>query len=277
MSKQLRLAEIQQIEYSILLKFGVFCKKYDMRFLLNWGTLLGAVRHKGFIPWDDDIDVVMYVDDYKKLCSMKDVFDRDMAKYGLAMKLPSDTKEGMYSWGCRIYDTRTAYIDEKGLFSPGVCIDVSFYQEAPNNVLFCNLYSFKQKILLNLHYIRVSIDKIPKKWWKRCVKSVLRPIFLVVREDFFYNQIVLQHVRYSKKSQYVWDPLALLEGIKCDRLLWKREWFEDIEMLDFEGERFEVPGGYHDILTTYYGDYMKLPPVSQRKQNHLHGGVVFKE
>lgn len=277
MSKQLCLAEIQQIEYSILLKFGVFCKKYDMRFLLNWGTLLGAVRHKGFIPWDDDIDVVMYVDDYKKLCSMKDVFDRDMAKYSLAMKLPSDTKEGMYSWGCRIYDTRTAYIDEKGLFSPGVCIDVSYYQEAPDGMLFCKWYALKQNILLNLHCIRANIDKVPLKWWKKCVKRLLKPLFLMVQEDFFYNQILLSNYRWSKNSNYVWEPLAVLEGIKCDRLLWKREWFQDITVLEFEGRKFEVPGGYHEILRTYYGDYMKLPPVSQRKQHHLHGGVVFRE
>lgn len=278
MKKLLNLREIQHIEDNILINFHKFCKKHNLSFFLNWGTLLGAVRHKGFIPWDDDIDLVMSLSDYKTLCELKDVFDEEMKDVHLKMQTPFDTSKGMFSWGCRVYDTRTSYVDTTGLFCAGICIDISFYKITPANKIICYLYGEKKRLFFRLHCIKNSMKNNPQKFYKRAIKKMIRPIFEYVPDDYFYNKIIEQDLHENNAdSLYIWEPLVILENPSYDRIMWKREWFDEKVKLEFNGKYYSVPKNYHEILSAYYGDYMMLPPHSERIQQHDHGGVYIKD
>ena len=278
MKKLLTLQEKQYIENNILIAFQEFCDRHNLKFMLNWGTLLGAVRHKGFIPWDDDIDVVMTLSDYKTLCGLKGLFDDEMKKYHLKMQTPFDTTMGMYSWGCRIYDTRTSYVDTTGLFSAGICRDISFYKIAPTNKIACYLYGTKKRILFKLHCMKNNMENIPKKFYKRVIKKVIRPMFSCISEDYFYNKIIEQDMcENDTDSKYIWEPLAILANFPYEKIVWKREWFDENTKLEFNGRYYDVPLKYHEILSTHYGDYMVLPPHSERIQQHDHGGAYIKD
>ena len=78
-------------------------------------------------------------------------------------------------------------------------------------------------------------------------------------------------------SLYIWEPLVILENPSYDRIMWKCEWFDEKVKLEFNGKYYSVPKNYHEILSAYYGDYMMLPPHSERIQQHDHGGVYIKD
>ena len=271
------LKEKQYIENNILVALHEFCKKHSLNFMLDWGTLLGAVRHRGFIPWDDDIDVIMSLSDYIKLCELKDVFNHEMKKNYLKMQTPFDTSKGMYSWGCRIYDTRTSYVNTTGLFSPGICVDVTFFENTPENKFECYLYRRKKRFLYKLHGIRHNINGIPKSRFKRVVKKIIRPLVKCIKENYFYNKIVAQDMHMiSRESSYFWQPLGIL-NFPNEKITYKREWIMETVKLEFNGKQYDAPKGWHEILTQYYGDYMILPPYEERTEKHAHGGAYMKE
>lgn len=256
------IKEIQGRLLEILVYFRDFCDEHGLGFVLAGGTCLGAVRHGGFIPWDDDIDVFMLREDYEKL---KDLWEHhaDTSRYSY---LRSDQHLNIRHSATEIKDNNTTFINSHSRdldMHHGLMIDVipldgvarglSKYYQIYRGLLFCG-YNFQRlpqhkggltyfitKIGLSL----VRSDKRRYRIWKKA-------------EDELSKYSVENH-----------DLVASFgEGLRIMRQTFPKEWFINPSYLDFEGYSMPVPSDTHSYLEISYGSYMELPPEDQRQARH---------
>ena len=258
MDKITSLEELKKIELELLLAFDEFCKKNNLKYYLCGGTLLGAVRHKGFIPWDDDIDVFMPRPDYNKLLNMqidnvvKDNFKllkwiNDTTSYPFMKLVNSCTK------------VREYYIAEK--YTTNVWIDIFPVDGNPRSCLACTyLYKgcfFLRKLLsINTADLNHSTTSL-----KRILKKIFSPLSNAIGVHTLCNVID----RFA--SQYDFEKSVFVGGVLWgygpqERLL-KKDFLKSTTVV-FEGHEFPAPSNYDTYLRNLYGDYMKLPPVEKR-------------
>lgn len=254
--------ELKAIELDILVSFDSICKKYNLTYYLAYGTLLGAVRHKGFIPWDDDIDVFMPRPDYDKLISIVGNMLID-GKYELQTPV---TKDYIYPFA-KLSDIRTRVIEKWMLTNIlGVYIDIFPLDGVPAEM---STFNDTTKRLLNYHYLLCLTSrhmKMRKSIWMTIVSCLLYYPLRVLGYKRWINKIVgLASAIGFDKSEYVGN-LSIDTYIKKERYL--REDFGKPELIEFEGKYFYAPHDSDAILSTTYGDYMKLPPVEQRVKKH---------
>ena len=260
----LELRKLQLIQSEILRDFKNICKKYNLTYFLVFGTLLGSVRHKGFIPWDDDIDVAMPTKDYLKFIEVSQSEFRN--KYFL--QTYNTDVEFHYSFA-KIRKNNTTMLEptfKNCHIHHGIWIDIfpvisinnhyeykfkKFIINLCNYLTMDNFYASNKseydKILgsVGKHYLKV-LYKTPKNW-RLLVKNILINLFI------FHAP--------NKTKKYCATLQAHLDK-PCNS-----EWYNNYELLEFEGELFSVPSEYSNILKDIYGDYMKLPPIDQRKHH----------
>jgi lipopolysaccharide cholinephosphotransferase len=251
------LRELQLIELDILIFFDDYCRKNGLRYYLCGGTLLGAVRHKGFIPWDDDVDVAMPRPDYDKMIEDSKKWKR------YRLLCPENDINSPKIFG-KLLDTRTHSEAEhfEGI-DYGVFLDIfpidgcgDDYEEAAKQakkiLYLCGRFedtSFRYELTGN------SV--------KRAGKSVLR--------RFANRKKVYEKLR-AEATKVPFDG-AKYRGCVCgglrglDEMLVK-DGFDKIVDAEFEGHRFMIPEHYEIYLTMMYKDFMKLPPESEQVATH---------
>lgn len=248
--------ELQSCTNNILLYFADFCEKNDIKYFLVGGTLLGAVRHGGFIPWDDDIDVAMPRKDFEKLISMRDKFD---GRYILRYRRWDP--EAYYSF-LKVEDTKTTKTENvKGRISyiGGVSIDIFPQDGIPikKQKKIVKLYEW-----LNLIYSYDTFLQPQDKHYGFC-KIINKTLFKIVS----FEKII---AKYIKKHPYEKCEYARsFCGLYGDKETYKKELFGEGVLYCFEGREYPVPQHYHEYLTQMYGDYMKLPPEEKRVSHHF--------
>lgn len=263
------LEKMKSIELEMLIELDRICRKYGIRYNICSGTLLGAVRHKGFIPWDDDIDICMLRSEYIKFCRACEK-DLDNTKFFLQNRF---TDPG-YRWQFgRILRKGTQYIrvgQEKLQQNTGVFIDIFISDGLPDNVIEKQIYNFLA--------------------WS-CRKTLWSPVGVEVEKNPFKRLIfiLLSHVP-AKIPFGIFDFLSRKYNEKnCDRMGWmglkkdvsvfdsqkiqqkgvKKEWHLDLIELEFEGHLFFAPRQYHEWLVEDFGDdYIQLPPPEKRILHH---------
>ena len=249
---------------NILKVFNTYCKEHGLNYMLVYGTLLGAVRHKGFIPWDDDIDVGMLSDDYVRLESIarEDPYLDDRKRFRLAV--PGD-RDYPYSF-MKVIDTKYV-LREKNVadkFNIGLYIDIFRIDNWPENS-FKEWYQLKKAHLLlkiNEICIRGNIAADSKY---STLDKLLKPVdvlfmILGVRSDRICRAIDRTAER-NKPTGYMGiinEATGNKKEKQPDRI------YDSITYLPFEGEYFPAPADYDSYLKHIYGDYMKLPDPSQR-------------
>jgi len=247
----------------ILLCFDEFCTRHNLTYSLTYGTLLGAVRHKGFIPWDDDIDVAMPRSDYdifRKLFNSKNQNKKYFFRCG-------DNGDLELPFG-KILDITTKLDIQNNYATNGdhLSVDVFPFDEIPK-FTYLRSFIFYTVVLLNtlLGFSKESRQKIGKKGKFAFIIKRLANIFFATK--FKRNILVrvltfLSKLTKYNKSNYV-APISWIHfyGTK-DKIL--REGFLKRIKLIFEGHEFFVMSGYHEYLSSIYGDYMKLPPIEKR-------------
>ena len=241
MKKELSLEEKKKILVSILSEVHNFCDENNLKYFLTGGTLIGAVRHKGFIPWDDDIDIYMPRNDYEKfLCK----FNKESERYQvISLKIEnvdSDYKMGIYLDIFPLDNLSSNYNEALSLYKA-----VSFYRKL---LAIKNAASdSKRKPYMNfiLKVGKVVIMPVSRKW-------ILRQI-----------DMLSQKYREDTSSQYIGAICAAFYGE-----ILRSEWFTERCLLEFEGRKFWAPKGYDAFLTQLYGDYMQLPPEEKRVTHH---------
>ncbi len=271
--KPIELEEHRKLQIAILEDLASFCKKHNLRYYLAYGTLIGAVRHQGFIPWDDDIDIQMPREDYNKLIELYNKEKGENARYYLVS--PND-KRSLNAF-TKIIDTTTikkqfgiAYKTPDDYL--GVDIDVFPLDGAPSDKEEYKKW-FKKLIWLYTRYWYKNQNKRDSlKGWLKLFMHKLPGIFL--SKKGILKKTAKLHAKYPfAECEYV----AIVEDASCDfGSHTKKSNYEESVMLDFEDKKFAVPKGYHEVLTAIYGDYMQLPPIEQQVTHHVNT-VFYKE
>ena len=249
--------EIRKVQLDLLLFLKEICEKYHLRYYLSAGTLLGAVRHKGFIPWDDDIDVRMPRPDYEKLLRIG-----QKKLKGSFRRIESwKTGESPYPF-IKVLDTRTVvkeqYMDQS--YSISVWIDVFPIDGMPDSDRALKRTCRILKIYETIFNAAISETGKGTTLFRKVVKDVIVPVCR--RLDL--RRLCARIDRISSKykvddSKYVGQ---LLWGYGVSEKL-PRECLEPVRMT-FEGHEFPVHSCWDYYLTSIYGDYMQLPPVEKR-------------
>jgi len=260
--REMTLEEIRQTELGILKYTANFCDKHGLKYFLAYGTLLGAVRHKGFIPWDDDVDIIMRRDDYKKLCQ---IFNNYNSDYEL---LCLENTENYYVAFAKIVDKRT--ILQEGMKNPlamGVYIDIFVSDNLSNDYkLACKLVN-KIQNRYKLIVAQNIADRKGRGWYKQLIVRVAQLLLGSIDRYKMLVKIDAIAQTYSdiKESKYCG---AITDASFTTKQIMERAWFKDVVKLKFEDCEFYVPKEYNKVLTALYGDYMTPPPVEQQVTHH---------
>ncbi len=241
-----------------------FCEEHDITYYLFFGTMLGAVRHKGFIPWDDDVDVCMPREDYERFVKFSRISDRyQMVNF-------NDDKGYYHPHSyCSLTDTHTVIIEHDSRFSTGKgqFIDVFPLDNVPDG--FKRRLRFLRLDTLNFIQGMQGIDyknykvRSPKDFVKRTCAWLFTPFDVI--------KIVAKMDKTAKKEtgNDNCSQVGIICGSRFDRSqLYPRELFEGRRLVPFEKYEFYILDKYDEVLTIQYGDYMQLPPEEDRAGHH---------
>ena len=259
--KKIELDELKQIERDMVQKIDEVCRKNGIHYYMVGGTLLGAIRHKGFIPWDDDIDIAMPRRDFEaffhlmnEACTNYEVqFYDNVEDYGYASP--------------KVVDKRTVLIDYKqgmGREESSVFVDVFLYDGMGNNRLeaylrYTFLKCFKKMVFLSKRNFKMESILKSAVFFVPC--AICKAIG-VTRLNRLYNILCSKHDFYN--SRYV----ACVAGRYGKREVFLRDVFQETVPLQFENLTLQAPKAYQTYLSSIYGDYMTMPPKEKQVSNH---------
>ena len=269
MKRELSIQETQAISLEILKVIADVCEKINARYYLIYGTLIGAVRHQGFIPWDDDVDIMMPRPDYDCLLKYLEEHIEDYEHLKIFNHITSKEYPYMIT---RISDDRYRIEMENEVdYGMGVFVDIYPFDGLGNTEKEAYRFGMKGDRLSSLCYQatrkRCAIETTTSKF-RKIIKF---PVFIFAKicgKNIFQNRLEkLAHVKPYDQSKYVGCVIWLSGGIKD---MYKREWFEESEMHCFGKYQFRIPKNYDEILKHICGDYMQLPPVEERIGHHYY-------
>lgn len=258
------IQEMQEIQLGIMKQIHFFCEERRIRYFLAFGTLIGAVRHNGFIPWDDDIDIMMMREDYDRFLKEFDEWASDKNLYLASPLSKQHYYPHQYSKVC---DGRTVLNEKMTRIDPklGVYIDVFVMDNMPNNVVMRRIFHFKSRVMRRL--IAAADTNLENDVYKRhynIFKQILIRLLCSFPIEKSYSLLEKLSRSYSgKKSEYVTNTESGSGAI------YLKKWFDGRKLHDFEGEKFYIPENYDEILKTVYGNYMKLPPKEEQEPHHI--------
>ena len=263
MKKQLSLDEIKQVELQILIEFRRICDAFGLRYYLSGGTLLGAIRHKGFIPWDDDIDLAMPRSDFNKLIEFSRSYQNDTYKFLFF------SQSGTLLPYAKFVNVKT-HIDAKYAedeMQQHLWLDIMPMDGLPEDL------NEVARIYKKAEYYRKIIGLCNAKLGegksavKKLAKYVLKPLALIYGKDRAINHLNNLAMKYDYDSaKYVGAITWGLYGTS-ERML-KAEVDQTTE-ITFENNKFSTFSCWDSYLKGLYKDYMKLPPVEKRINHEM--------
>ena len=272
--KNLSINEIKEIEFGILSSIADFCAVHNIRYYLAFGSLLGAVRHKGFIPWDDDIDLVMPREDYIQFVEL---FPSSNNRY-IVKSIENDPS--YWNPFAKVMDTRTYMEDPQvDILNEYNCINIDVFpmDGLPDTEFKRKLHLKVQEFLITLY--RGSAFKLKATQKYADSKSNVASLKSTIRNLCKFTAVTLLHflptqtlikminknaAKYAfSTSEYIDEAVnsAIYRHIK-------RKDFEPRSQYEFEGKMFWGPKYYDKYLRTIYGDYMTPPPKHRRVSHH---------
>lgn len=263
--KEIALEEIKKITFDILVNVAEFCEKNDIRYYLSYGTLLGAIRHKGFIPWDDDIDIIMPRPDYIKFNQLYPM--QNTCSYYVLSSIMINPKH-QYTFA-KVFDTRTDKIEDGLIYKEdsirGIDIDIFTLDGVPEDIDKCLQFKNRQsKLFWTFQLSRVPFKK--SKSGNTIIKYLVLAICHTIGATRFIKCINKQAMKYDfDTSEFIGSSTEYYDENK-ERFK-KNEFIEPIKV-EFEGKQFNAPSNYAEYLTIIFGDYMQLPPKEEQVTHH---------
>lgn len=272
--KELSLEETQKVSLEILKEIARICEEKNLRYVLIYGTLLGAIRHKGFIPWDDDVDIMMPRPDYENLLKYLEQRKEDYENLEIFNNISCSEYPYMIT---RISDSR--YIidtENEKSYGLGIFIDIYPFDGIGDNKIESLSFGLKGDILSSLCY-QSTREKFSFKNTSSSFKAIFKlPAYLyakIMGKKYFQKKLSkLANNKNYDDYKYVGCIVWLSGGM---RDIFEKEWFDKTLLLPFEDYKFRVPKNYEKVLEHIYGDYMKLPPIDQQIGHHFYR--VFKK
>ncbi|MDD7764372.1 MAG: LicD family protein [Peptoniphilaceae bacterium] len=257
--KYLSMEEIKNKELEILKYIDNFCKKNSIKYFINYGTLLGAIRHKGFIPWDDDIDLMMSRKDYEKFIKL---FEKDESIYKV-IHLGNDKK--YFNNFLKVYDSSTVIEDNRNYktYDVGIFVDIFPYDNF-NDLKAVNKTYFWESLKLLSFSKKENIQYGDSKL-KDFIRYFFWLIFKNISPVYFANKSEKLIKKYSTEKGKFY---GVLSSKFKEKEVFNENVFEKLITLEFEGIQLPAPKEYDKILTQYYENYMQLPPVEKQCYPH---------
>ena len=257
--KKLTLREQQLVALDILKYFDKICQEHNIQYSLGGGTLLGAVRHKGFIPWDDDIDLYMRRDQYEKFVKVWN--QQKHSRYELS---PIENIDAFLPGEItKIFDNKTKLYDGGGRPAK-IFLDIFLYDGVPNDAKI--IY----KVMKKYRILKLRFTSCKKRWLRAKENSLQQKLFKKLAH-YYFNKMNNYLADFQK--QYPLESTEYMGLVISDYEYWKvsympQKYFSDVVYLDFEDSKFPCMNAYHEYLSMYYGDYMQLPPKEEQKPKH---------
>lgn len=265
--KEIPQGKIKPILVNILQVIDRFCREHKLKYSLAYGTLLGAVRHKGFIPWDDDIDIMMPREDYEFL---RKNFEHPIIK----LISEQDSKDYAYPF-VKIYDDRTLVKERSDLSTPfGLYIDIFPIDGMPSNKTIRRMYTSYFHFLKELISIKNMSSLKSRKWYKKILVKLLKCLFSSIPVNAIAkwmnkSALLYSYLKSDVLGNLVWESYRI-KGFDKDI-------FEIYTDLEFENLQVKAIAEYDNWLKTIYGDYMKLPPEEKRLSRHTFTAFIKDE
>lgn len=261
---QLTLKEIQSELLGIMKYIHNFCITNNIRYSLDGGTLIGAIRHNGFIPWDDDIDIVIPRPDYNRF--IKTFAGND--KYKLFT--PENNNSYInYARVCEVKDTIGDYMVPWTKDKSGVVIDIFPLDGEPDDR---KEWEIEVKKLIQYRNL-MFFSRLPHSVYRKDLGLLFNTKIFIKKILFWWiNTEQINRKSIALASSYNYDT-ANYVGQMSFLNMWEKkhmpkEWYSDFILHKFEDTEFYITKGYHEVLTALYGDYMKLPPEEARVPGH---------
>jgi len=260
-TKEISLQERKRIMLDMLKHIDDICRENNIKYSLVGGSLIGAIRHRGYIPWDDDIDIILTEKNFKKLV---DILDKDTGRYQIYKYGKEYKKMGFR----KLIDTKTHLLEGEFAFDPnyGVYVDIFSYCNLSNNDRKRKWQFDKIKLLLKfVTFYRKKIDFKEDGLLKSIDFSFKKAVSRAIGCKRFGK--AYENIRKSSdtKSDYV---TCFFPVYSYDKEVQLKKNTEDYTDAKFEDLTVMIFKNYDEILRTTYGDYMKLPPKSERIPKH---------
>lgn len=267
--KGLSLEEHKQVMLDMLLVFADFCDKHELTYYLDAGTLIGAVRHKGFIPWDDDIDLNMPIEDYDRFIDLVKKNNNHINEF-IVVEFPEET---IYPY-LKISDTRTVLIEfpDKYPMEGGIYMDLFPKYGVKDKTLKSKMVCNISELLGLIHWV----NNFSVNAWQQPKYNIFKRYFAKVLKAITWNPAWAANLQNWFMHQYMkFNPLEKCEYVTTltngeFHKLAPKSCFEGFQMLEFEGYEFKGPADYDTYLHCLYnGDYMELPPENKRVHHNI--------
>lgn len=263
LAEELTLQEIQTETLKIMKLIHKICVEQNLRYALFYGTLIGAVRHKGFIPWDDDLDIVMPREDYEKLAVYFTEHKDELLPYKLFSFNTVEKYPYMINRICNTEFRMEAenekdcgmgtFIDIYPLDGAGDGKDKFFNKKA---WFYASMYFSKSRE----HYVHV----------KGFAKSIIKKTAFTLSRILSYKIIRSKLEKLATKYPYETSEYVTVVVWGNARYFYKKVFFDDFSLVKYEDSEFYIPNNYDEILQLQYGNYMQLPPENERIGHHFY-------
>ncbi len=265
---------MQLLELDMLVDFDRVCKQHNIKYTILAGTMLGAVRHGGFIPWDDDADIGMLREEYEKFKKVTADLNPEICYF------QDHTTDPNYRWAYgKLRRTGTEYVrvgQEHLKCKTGIFVDVFPLDDCPKSTvgqMFQDFYCFCCRKILWSEVGRKSCKGFLKVWYSLLSEIPTRVAFsllsLYTKKSRNDNDKLVRTLSYTSIGKlYFKHPLKQRYGLP-------KEWFLDCKEYDFEGHKLMGSRNYDEVLSFWFGDYMKLPPEDQREQHSACSYIYF--
>lgn len=252
----INVEELKEIQLAMMDDIHQFCKDNCITYYLAFGTLLGAIRHKGYIPWDDDIDIMMLRPDYERFIEM---YNQKQSPYRIVCH--ENTEDYDLPFG-KVHDSRTV-------------MNETLYKDNDNYGVYIDVFpldaSVNRPYQYAANYIRriINLKKASFGTGRGLIKDILIALAQFCLLPFSVNMLLRSGDRICKmNSIHDTDKLAVIVCLDMARSNYRKSDFECVEKCTFEGREYNIPCGYDAILKAYYCDYMQLPPEEKRVSTH---------
>lgn len=255
------MKKVWAAEMNILGGFDKICRKHHLRYYAAYGTLLGAVRHQGFVPWDDDIDVWMFRKDYE---AFKKIATEEVHAPYFFQDTYTDTMLWAFS---KIRDSRTSAIENfeaPKSFNQGIFIDIFPLDDAPDDINYKSIVlDIQREIWMTMIRTEDVRELLADGYPFKCGADVISELLQLSQRERFreFENFNLSQAGKSTQVHYIVGGMFK----KAARL--ERKWFSEVEYFPFENIRVPVPASYCDVLTNIYGDYMEIVKNNSQHQN----------
>lgn len=262
------LRKIQQIELGLLVELDRICRKHEIEYFIIAGTLLGAVRHKGFIPWDDDVDVAMKRSEYERFCR---ICEEELSKEQFFLQ--NYQTDDAYRWGYAKLRKRNTLYSRKGQEAikcmSGISIDIFIIDYVPDNYFLRMLHHYIRRGCIKtlwsivgateeknpiLRILYRGLRHVPKEIPNKIEEKIVRCTNKKERKYLCYTGFY-RKTYYTRKKENRFDT-----GLCAS-------WFKERTEIMFEEKSFYTCKDYKKYLEFMYGDYMKIPKKEER-ENH---------